>query len=55
MMVEVVWRIIGGTIALLDPAVNTVVFYFHDNVWKNVELKRKQQAEITSESIQLVS
>ena len=26
--------IIGGTIALLEPAVNTVVFYFHDKVWK---------------------
>ncbi len=47
--------IIGGTIALLEPAVNTVVFYFHDKVWKNIELKRMQQTEITTESIQLVS
>ncbi|ABI73856.1 DUF2061 domain-containing protein [Shewanella frigidimarina] len=47
--------IIGGTIALLEPAVNTVVFYFHDKVWKNIELKKMQQTEITSESIQLVS
>ncbi|MBB1364042.1 MULTISPECIES: DUF2061 domain-containing protein [unclassified Shewanella] len=47
--------IIGGTIALLEPAVNTVVFYFHDKVWKNIELKKMQQAEITTESIQLVS
>lgn len=47
--------IIGGTIALLEPAVNTVVYYFHDKVWKNIELKKMQQAEITTESIQLVS
>jgi len=47
--------IIGGTIALLEPAVNTVVFYFHDKVWKNIELKKMQQTEITTESIQLVS
>lgn len=47
--------IIGGTIALLEPAVNTVVFYFHDKVWKNIELKKMQQTEITTESIQLAS
>jgi uncharacterized membrane protein len=47
--------IIGGTIALLEPAVNTVVFYFHDKVWKNIELKKMQQTEIITESIQLVS
>lgn len=25
--------IIGGTVALVEPAVNTVVFYFHEKVW----------------------
>ncbi|MEI6859744.1 MAG: DUF2061 domain-containing protein [Shewanella sp.] len=29
--------IIGGTIALIEPAINTVVFYFHEKVWKKVE------------------
>ncbi|QDE33086.1 MULTISPECIES: DUF2061 domain-containing protein [Shewanella] len=43
--------IIGGTIALLEPAVNTVVFYFHDKVWKNIELKKMQQTEITTVSV----
>ncbi|MGX9459697.1 DUF2061 domain-containing protein [Shewanella sp. A14] len=47
--------IIGGTIALLEPAVNTVVFYFHDKVWKNIESKQLQQAKISTESIQLAS
>ncbi|AZG71446.1 DUF2061 domain-containing protein [Shewanella livingstonensis] len=46
--------IIGGTIALLEPAVNTVVFYFHDKVWKNIEAKKIQQAELSIESAQLV-
>jgi uncharacterized membrane protein len=46
--------IIGGTIALLEPAVNTVVFYFHDKVWKNIESKKTQQAELSTESAQLV-
>lgn len=40
--------IIGGTIALLEPAVNTVVFYFHDKVWKSIELKQMLQAQITA-------
>jgi uncharacterized membrane protein len=46
--------IIGGTIALLEPAVNTVVFYFHDKVWKNIEAKKIQQTELSIESAQLV-
>ncbi|QFU25055.1 DUF2061 domain-containing protein [Shewanella eurypsychrophilus] len=29
--------VIGGTIALLEPAINTVVFYFHEKVWKKIE------------------
>ncbi|MDO6679067.1 DUF2061 domain-containing protein [Shewanella sp. 4_MG-2023] len=29
--------VIGGAIALLEPAVNTVVFYFHEKVWKRIE------------------
>jgi uncharacterized membrane protein len=28
---------IGGTVALVEPAVNTVVFYFHEKVWKKIE------------------
>jgi uncharacterized membrane protein len=29
--------VIGGTVALVEPAVNTVVFYFHEKVWKKIE------------------
>jgi len=36
--------ILGGTIALLEPAVNTVVFYFHDKAWKKIESKQMHQA-----------
>jgi len=46
--------IIGGTIALLEPAVNTIVFYFHDKVWKKIELKKVQQAERSKESALLM-
>lgn len=32
--------VIGGAIALLEPAVNTVVFYFHEKVWKHIETQK---------------
>lgn len=25
--------VIGGAIALLEPALNTVAFYFHEKIW----------------------
>lgn len=39
--------VIGGAIALLEPAVNTVVFYFHDKVWKNIERKKMLQTTLS--------
>ncbi|WP_416397766.1 DUF2061 domain-containing protein [Allohahella sp. A8] len=32
--------IIGGTLALIEPAVNTVGFYFHEKVWSWVERRK---------------
>ncbi|MEC4727234.1 DUF2061 domain-containing protein [Shewanella sp. D64] len=29
--------VIGGAVALVEPAVNTVVFYFHEKVWSKFE------------------
>jgi uncharacterized membrane protein len=31
--------VIGGAVALIEPAVNTVAFYFHERIWN-----RRQQA-----------
>lgn len=33
--------LIGGAVALVEPAVNTVAFYFHEKIWKRYE-SRKQ-------------
>ncbi|UXM82558.1 DUF2061 domain-containing protein [Shewanella seohaensis] len=33
--------LVGGAVALVEPAINTVVFYFHDKVWKRFEEKSK--------------
>lgn len=29
--------VIGGAVALVEPAVNTVAFYFHEKVWNQVK------------------
>lgn len=29
--------LVGGVIALVEPAINTVVFYFHERVWNQFE------------------
>ncbi|MCG9965935.1 DUF2061 domain-containing protein [Shewanella cutis] len=33
--------LVGGAVALVEPAINTVVFYFHDKVWKRLEAKKQ--------------
>lgn len=33
--------LVGGAIALVEPACNTVVFYFHEKVWKRIEAQRQ--------------
>jgi uncharacterized membrane protein len=30
---------VGGLIAVMEPACNTVVFYFHEKAWKHFEKK----------------
>ncbi|WP_394132186.1 DUF2061 domain-containing protein [Shewanella maritima] len=36
--------VIGGAVALIEPAINTVVFYFHEKAWKRAESKQVQLA-----------
>lgn len=34
--------IVGGTMALVEPAINTVAFFFHDMAWKKFEENKEQ-------------
>lgn len=34
--------LVGGALALVEPACNTVVFHFHEKVWKRVEQRRAE-------------
>jgi len=38
--------IIGGTLALIEPAVNTVAFYFHEKIWKIFENKKSMAESV---------
>lgn len=32
--------LIGGAVALVEPAVNTIAFHFHEKVWRRIEARR---------------
>ena len=38
--------LVGGALALVEPACNTVVFHFHDKVWRGIEQKRMQRRDV---------
>jgi uncharacterized membrane protein len=31
---------VGGALAVVEPACNTVVFHFHEKLWKRIEARR---------------
>ena len=35
--------LVGGALALVEPACNTVVFHFHEKVWKRIERRRTER------------
>jgi uncharacterized membrane protein len=43
--------VIGGAVALVEPAVNTVVFYFHERVWKKFESQSANKVNDNSEQV----
>lgn len=41
--------LVGGALALIEPACNTVVFHFHEKVWKRIEARHALRAANQSE------
>ena len=35
--------LIGGALAVVEPAVNTVAFFFHEKIWKKFESARGEK------------
>ena len=34
--------VIGGAVAMVEPAVNSVAYYFHEKVWARIGRQREQ-------------
>lgn len=40
--------VIGGAVALVEPAVNTVAYYFHDRVWERWRARRQPAGAVVA-------
>ena len=43
--------LIGSAVALVEPAVNTVAFYFHELVWKRLEAHKPVLEQLFAERV----
>jgi uncharacterized membrane protein len=39
--------LVGGAIALVEPAINSVVYFFHEKLWERRGSQHSQHARIT--------
>lgn len=37
--------VVGGAIALVEPAINTVAYYFHEKVWNRINKPQQYYSE----------
>lgn len=44
LMTGSVW--VGGALALVEPACNTVAFHFHEKVWRRLERRRRRRPAV---------
>ena len=42
--------IVGGVVALVEPAVNTVAFHLHERVWQRLG-RRRQQLHVPEQAV----
>ena len=40
--------LVGGALAVVEPACNTVVFHFHEKFWKRIEQRRPTGSHATT-------
>jgi len=46
LMTGSVW--VGGALALVEPACNTVAFHFHEKIWERIDARRSGTRDGTS-------
>jgi uncharacterized membrane protein len=37
---------VGGALALVEPAINTVGFHIHERIWQRIERRRSARTEL---------
>ncbi|MBQ1782069.1 MAG: DUF2061 domain-containing protein [Gammaproteobacteria bacterium] len=40
--------LVGGLVATVEPAVNTVAYFFHEKIWQRIGRRQQQQAAAIS-------
>ncbi len=43
--------LVGGTMAMIEPAINTLAFFFHDLAWKKFEANKGELVEVLANSV----
>ncbi len=43
--------LVGGAIALVEPAINTVVFFFHEKFWSKFEENKSDVIEVFANQV----
>jgi len=43
--------LVGGTIALVEPAINTVVFFFHEKAWVKIETHKSDLESVFANQV----
>ncbi len=44
--------VVGGAMALIEPAINTVAFFFHEMAWKKIEANKPVLEAVFSQALQ---
>lgn len=47
--------LISSALALVEPAVNTVAYFFHEKVWERIRLRRMNLAQTSADDVLLIA
>lgn len=40
--------VVGGAVALVEPAINAVAFFFHEKIWSRIQSRDEEQGGLTA-------
>ena len=38
--------LVGGLVATVEPAINTIAYFFHEKTWSRIALRQKQHHQL---------